>query len=95
MVLGTVPTPNPTVPPVRNDPVNTACRTLMEDSRGCEADQAALQGAKTEATEPMLSPVSAKWRYRTKIRPIVWVAERLVRDTPGKEDRPLWSSRSA
>jgi hypothetical protein len=30
---------------VRNDPVNTACSTLIEDSRGCEDDQAALQGA--------------------------------------------------
>jgi hypothetical protein len=36
---------NPTVPLVRNDPVNTAYCTLIEESKGCEDDQAALQGA--------------------------------------------------
>ncbi|MBA2782599.1 MAG: hypothetical protein M3514_10355 [Actinomycetota bacterium] len=35
---------SPTVTVVRNDPVNTACRTLIEESRGCE-ERAALQGA--------------------------------------------------
>jgi hypothetical protein len=33
------------VPPVRNDPLNTACRTLIEESMGCEDDQATLQDA--------------------------------------------------
>jgi beta-N-acetylhexosaminidase len=37
--------PNPTVPPVRNDLLNTACCTLIEESRGCEDDQATLQDA--------------------------------------------------
>jgi hypothetical protein len=36
---------NPTVTLVRNDPVNTARRTLIEESMGCEDDQAMLQGA--------------------------------------------------
>ena len=36
---------NPTVPPVRNDPLNTACRTFIEESMGCEDDQATLQDA--------------------------------------------------
>ncbi len=36
---------SPTVTHVRNDPVNTACRTLIEESMGCEGDQATLQGA--------------------------------------------------
>ena len=36
---------SPTVTLVRNGPVNTACLTLIEESRGCEDDQAALQGA--------------------------------------------------
>jgi hypothetical protein len=30
-----------------------------------------------------------------KIRPFVWIADRLLHDTPGKEDRLLWSSRFA
>lgn len=30
-----------------------------------------------------------------KIRPFVWVAERLLHDTLGMEDRLLWSLRSA
>jgi hypothetical protein len=34
---------SPTVPLVRNDPVITACRTLIKESMGCEDDQAALQ----------------------------------------------------
>jgi hypothetical protein len=36
---------NPTVTLVRNEPVNTARRTLIEESMGCEDDQAMLQGA--------------------------------------------------
>jgi hypothetical protein len=36
---------SPTVPPVRNDPLNTARRTLIEESKGCEDHQATLQGA--------------------------------------------------
>jgi hypothetical protein len=36
---------SPTVPPVRNDLLNTACCTLIEESRGCEDDQATLQDA--------------------------------------------------
>jgi hypothetical protein len=36
---------HPTVTLVRNDPVNTARRTLIEESMGCEDDQATLQGA--------------------------------------------------
>jgi hypothetical protein len=36
---------SPTVTLVRNDPVNTACSTLIKESRVCEDDQAALQGA--------------------------------------------------
>jgi hypothetical protein len=30
-----------------------------------------------------------------KIRPFVWIADRLLHDTPGKEDQLLWSSRFA
>jgi hypothetical protein len=33
------------VPPVRNDPLNTACRTLIEESMGGKDDHATLQGA--------------------------------------------------
>src|SRR5919112_1821069 len=36
---------SPTVTPVRNDPLNTACRTLIEESIRCEDDRATLQGA--------------------------------------------------
>ena len=36
---------SPAVTLIRNGPVNAACRTLIEESRGCEDDQAALQGA--------------------------------------------------
>jgi hypothetical protein len=36
---------NTTVPLVRNAPVNNARCTLIEESRGCEDDQVALQGA--------------------------------------------------
>jgi hypothetical protein len=36
-------TSNPTVPPVRNDLLNTARPTLIEESMGCEDDQATLQ----------------------------------------------------
>ena len=35
---------SPTVTLVRNDPVNTASRTLIEASMGCKDDQATLQG---------------------------------------------------
>src|SRR5215213_3958381 len=41
--------PNPTVTLVRNGPLNTACRTLIEESSGCEDDQAALQGAENRS----------------------------------------------
>ena len=41
--------PSPTVTLVRNDPVNTACRTLIEESIGCEDDQATLQGAQNRS----------------------------------------------
>jgi hypothetical protein len=34
---------------VRNGPLNTACRTLIEESSGCEDDQAALQGAENRS----------------------------------------------
>src|SRR5215217_4183703 len=40
---------NPTVTLVRNGPLNTACRTLIEESSGCEDDQAALQGAENRS----------------------------------------------
>src|SRR5215212_8185729 len=40
---------SPTVTLVRNGPVNTACRTLIEESSGCEDDQAALQGAENRS----------------------------------------------
>src|SRR5215217_4057623 len=40
---------SPTVPLVRNGPLNTACRTLIEESSGCEDDQAALQGAENRS----------------------------------------------
>src|SRR5215211_2807788 len=40
---------SPTVTLVRNGPLNTACRTLIEESSGCEADQAALQGAENRS----------------------------------------------
>jgi hypothetical protein len=36
---------NLTVPPVPNDPLNTTCRALIEESMGCEDDQATLQDA--------------------------------------------------
>jgi hypothetical protein len=36
---------SPTATLVRNDPVNAACCTLIEESMGCEDDQAELQGA--------------------------------------------------
>src|SRR5215207_7978522 len=41
--------PNPTVTLVRNGPLNTACRTLIEESSGCEDDQAALQAAENRS----------------------------------------------
>src|SRR5215204_4964398 len=41
--------PSPTVTLVRNGPLNTACRTLIEESSGCEDDQAALQGAENRS----------------------------------------------
>src|SRR5215216_1075110 len=41
--------PNPTVTLVRNGPLNAACRTLIEESSGCEDDQAALQGAENRS----------------------------------------------
>ena len=34
---------------VRNGPVNTACRTLIEESSGCEDEQAAVQGAENRS----------------------------------------------
>src|SRR5215204_1503128 len=40
---------SPTVTLVRNGPLNTACRTLIEESSGCEDDQAALQGAENRS----------------------------------------------
>jgi hypothetical protein len=40
---------SPTVTLVRNAPVNAACSTLIEESRGCEDDQAALQGAENRS----------------------------------------------
>src|SRR5215218_3510665 len=40
---------SPTVPLVRNGPLNTACLTLSEESSGCEDDQAALQGAENRS----------------------------------------------
>src|SRR5215208_157731 len=40
---------SPTVTLVRNGPVNTACRTLIEESSGCEDDQAALQCAENRS----------------------------------------------
>jgi hypothetical protein len=36
---------SPTVPVVRNDPLNPARRTLIEESIGCEDDQTTLRGA--------------------------------------------------
>jgi len=40
---------NTTVTLVRNGPVNTACRTLIEESSGYEDDQVALQGAENRS----------------------------------------------
>src|SRR5215207_6539264 len=40
---------SPTVTLVRNGPLNTACRMLIEESSGCEDDQAALQGAENRS----------------------------------------------
>src|SRR5215216_480756 len=51
--LGSIPNyqtvSSPTVTLVRNGPLNTACRTLIEESSGCEDDQAALQGAENRS----------------------------------------------
>jgi hypothetical protein len=62
---------NPTVTPVRNDPVNAACRTLIEVSMGCEEDLAMYKVPKTEAAEPG----SAKWCCRTR-RGLRWNVSR-------------------
>src|SRR5215208_1833344 len=47
---------------VRNDPVNTACCPLIEESRGAKMIKPRCKVPKSEAAEP----ASARWHCRTK-----------------------------